>query len=120
MMDVIGFLRRASANTIERIKLALAAFERQTGRVPTIFQLAVNLSLNAEEVRRVIRTFLSNEKSEGSSAFKASLLEVLLGEQMWTSSPTSPYFVNHKNYLSVPSVRLIDETGAQLESLAIF
>jgi translation initiation factor IF-3 len=84
---------------IEKIRQAVAVAERQTGRIPTIDQLAVELGIDANTIRRAIQTFLADGNIEGTSAFNASLLETLIDEQS-----------HHRH----SEVRLIDEDGTQL------
>lgn len=68
-------------NQNEHIKRHVAEFERRTGRVPTIEELAKILEIDPRLLaRRLKKSMLQlemNAQSEGTSAFKASLTELL-------------------------------------------
>jgi len=68
----------SNEDLIERIGQAIAFFERQTGQVPSIDQLASKLSIDPETIRKAILNFLSDKKQEGTSAFRTSLLDLLM------------------------------------------
>jgi len=87
--------------------------ERQTGRVPTIDQLASKLGIDAGIIRNVIQKFLGNQKAEGTSAFRASLLEIMMDEQMHGHHVLVIDEQMHGNH-----VLAIDEDGDQLGILS--
>jgi len=68
-------------NPSEEIKRQVADFERRTGRVPTIEELAKILEIDPRLLARRLKKSLillgMDAQSEGSSAFKASLSELL-------------------------------------------
>jgi translation initiation factor IF-3 len=101
---------------IEKIKQAIALFEREAGRVPTIDQLASKLGMDTDGVRKVIRKFLSDSKLEGTSAFQSNLLEILTGHVIGASNGLFAHSLHQRNWDR--QVRLIDEDGAQLGILS--
>lgn len=59
----------------------IAELERQNGRVPTIRELARVMGLRTSALRDIVGKLMAEEKSDGTSAFGASLRGVLLGVQ---------------------------------------
>lgn len=59
----------------------VAAFERHNGRVPNLRELANCLGLRSSELRSFIARCSLDEKTEGTSAFTASLREILVGNR---------------------------------------
>lgn len=57
----------------------ISAFERQNGRAPTIRELARNLDMKGSELRALIGKLLAEDRADGTSAFSASLRDILLG-----------------------------------------
>jgi translation initiation factor IF-3 len=101
---------------IERIKQTIALFERETGRVPTIDQLASELGMDTDGVRKVIQKYLSDSKLEGTSAFQNNLLEILMGNVIGETNGLFARSLHERNRNR--EVRLIDEDGAQLGILS--
>src|SRR5271167_3516761 len=66
---------------LRAVKQKLADFERRTGRVPSIEELAEELGVHSRmlpsKLRRAIATIGSDAQAEGTSAFKSSLRQVL-------------------------------------------
>ncbi len=56
----------------------IAEFERHNGRVPTIRELARVIGLRTSALRDLVGKLMAEEKSDGTSAFGASLREILL------------------------------------------
>jgi len=63
----------------------IAAFERHNGRVPNLRELAKSLGLKGSELRALIGKSSLDEKSEGTSAFNASLREILLEGRVYAN-----------------------------------
>jgi translation initiation factor IF-3 len=57
----------------------IAEFERHSGRVPTIRELARVMGLRTSALRDLVGKLMAEEKSDGTSAFGASLRDILLG-----------------------------------------
>lgn len=87
----------------------IAVLERESGRVPTIRELARVIGLRSSALRELVGELMAEEKSDGTSAFGASLREVLLGHP-------GPQRSLHLDGGRVRDgeVSLIDEDGTQL------
>jgi translation initiation factor IF-3 len=103
---------------IERIKQAIALSERETGRVPSIEQLASEMEMQTDGLKKVIQKFLSDSKLEGSSAFQSNLLEILMGQQVVGES-TKLFKHSMHDRIRDREVWLIDEEGSQLGIFSI-
>lgn len=67
----------SDGNTFERLLRQIAELERQNGRVPTIRELSRALKMKSSELRDILGRLLAEEKSDGTSAFGASLRDIL-------------------------------------------
>lgn len=90
----------------------IIAFERQNGRAPTIRELARNLKMKGSELRALIGRLLAEDRSDGTSAFGASLRDILLGG----AANTSPIINQHP---SGHQVSLMEDDVAPLGRLPV-
>ncbi len=75
----------------ELVKHKFAEFERKQGRVPTIPELAAALGVDsrmlARKLRKAIATLGTEMQTEGTSAFKSTLSELLSGDILLRGMP---------------------------------
>lgn len=75
----------------ELVKRKFAEFERKHGRVPTVPELAVALGVDsrilARKLMKAIATLGSDAQTEGTSAFKSTLRELLSGDILTKGVP---------------------------------
>lgn len=75
----------------ELVKHKFAEFERKNGRVPTLQELADTLGIDsrmlARKLRKAIKTLGVDTYTEGTSAFKSTLRELLSGDILTRGTP---------------------------------
>jgi hypothetical protein len=75
----------------ELVKRKFAEFERKNGRVPTLQELADNLGIDsrmlARKLRKAIKTLGVDAYTEGTSAFKSTLRDLLSGDILTKGLP---------------------------------
>jgi translation initiation factor IF-3 len=76
--------------TIEALKQVLARYERQSGKVPELASIALELDTSAVVLKRLIRAYLRRDNCEGTAAFKASLSELLNPDERKTLYVSGP------------------------------